>query len=284
MNYQSRLGEAALIRWGFIDDERIYNGSFWGLITNAFVHIEPIHLIFNLYWFWIFGKAFERTFGSIRLLLFILVAAAITSGLQLFEGSGIGLSGVGYALFGFGWVGRTRYPEFARVVTQRTISLFVIWGIACIFLTYAHVMNIGNVAHFTGLAFGAAICALTEKPRYRYASGIALVLMVCGSVGALFWNPRSLYWVAKEADKAVTRRDYDRAEELYLSTQNLGANPQWTWLSLGELYGAKGDKVSLQRAINELKRIDPENAEYLSGRFENLLKDQKPDVKKPKSE
>lgn len=236
------------------------------------MHIEPIHLLFNLYWFWILGRAFERTFGSVRLLLFILLSAGVSSGLQLFEGSGIGLSGVGYALFGFGWVGRTRYPEFARIVTQRTISLFVIWGVACIYLTYTGVMNIGNVAHFSGMAFGAALCALMEKPRYRVASTIGLVLLVCGAVGALFWNPRSVYWLSNQADKALARKDYDQAESIYLSALDQHANPEWVWLSLGDVYGLKGDRDGLLRAIREMKALDPESAQYLSTRYADVLK------------
>jgi GlpG protein len=81
VNAQQAMGDAALARWGYVSEERIYEGAHWGLLTNAVVHIQPLHLIFNLYWLWILGGAFERTFGPVRMLLFVICSAVVSSGL-----------------------------------------------------------------------------------------------------------------------------------------------------------------------------------------------------------
>lgn len=260
VNLQKHLGDAALIRWGLIPDEQIYHGAYWGLITNALVHQEPLHILFNLSWFWILGGAFERTFGPLRMALFILVTAFVSSGLQLFDGPGIGLSGVGYALFGFGWVGRRRFPEFAKTVNDRTVQMFVFWGLLCVFLTYSKVMRIGNVAHLTGALLGGALAGLIVQPRLRLALSAAIVLMTCGSVAVLFWNPRSLYWVADRADAARDRGDYATAISLYKRTLDLDANPAWTWESLARVYGESHMQPEFKFAVEQLRQYDPADA------------------------
>jgi GlpG protein len=172
-------------------------------------------------------------------------------------------------LFGFGWIAKVRYAEFARILSQRTIAMFVIWAVACVYFTYTHVMNIGNVAHISGLFFGAAVAGLMVKPAQRLWYSIGLVVLVCGSVGALFWNPRSLYWVAKAAQAAENRRDYARAAALYRSSLDLDANPDWSWYNLAEVYAKQRDWADFDEAVSQLKATDPEGAEFLLQRYKD---------------
>jgi membrane associated rhomboid family serine protease len=260
VNLQSALGTAALARWGYVPSEMIYRAAFWGLITDAFVHFEPLHLLFNLYWLWIIGGAFEQRFGPIRLLLFMLTAAFVSSGIQLYDGMGVGLSGIGYALFGFAWIGRKRFPEFARVITDRTVQMFIGWGILCVVATYAHVMNIGNVAHLTGLAFGAAMCGLMLKPNLRVWLGAAIGALAAASIAVLFWNPFSMDWSAEQAYRAEMRHDYVKANRLLDRSLALGADPQWVWESKAQNYGVLHDKANYREALARLTAIDPESA------------------------
>src|SRR5687768_9461977 len=99
---------ASLSRWGYLPDRAIWEGAPWALVTSVFVHLEIWHIGFNVYWLWILGSCLERNIGSLRWLLFFIAAAWVSSAAELlFTGnSGIGMSGVGYALFGFGWVAR----------------------------------------------------------------------------------------------------------------------------------------------------------------------------------
>lgn len=36
----------------------------WRYFTHAIVHLSVPHILFNLSWFWLFGGAIERRFGS----------------------------------------------------------------------------------------------------------------------------------------------------------------------------------------------------------------------------
>lgn len=48
----------------------------WRYFTHAIVHLSVPHILFNLSWFWLFGGAIERRFGSLHFLLLVLVSAA----------------------------------------------------------------------------------------------------------------------------------------------------------------------------------------------------------------
>src|SRR5262249_16425632 len=80
----------------------LWGGQTWGLCTSAFRHLHPLHLVFNLLWMWRFGKATEQWMGSLRFAgFFVATAVGPLAAEVLAGGTGAGLSGVLYALFGF---------------------------------------------------------------------------------------------------------------------------------------------------------------------------------------
>src|SRR5438105_15702725 len=99
----------------------------------------------NAYLLWLLGSRLERAIGSLPFLGFFLVAACVSSSFQLAvsDSTGIGASGVVYAIFGFMWPTRHRYPRFNEVLDARTIQIFVIWLVGCVVATYLKVWNVG---------------------------------------------------------------------------------------------------------------------------------------------
>ena len=77
--------------------------EIWRYFTHAIVHLSVPHILFNLSWFWLFGGAIERRFGSFHFLLLVLVSAAVSGAVQnYFTGPAFfGLSGVVYAVLGY---------------------------------------------------------------------------------------------------------------------------------------------------------------------------------------
>ena len=84
----------------------------WRYFTHAIVHLSVPHILFNLSWFWLFGGAIERRFGSFHFLLLVLVSAAVSGAVQnYFTGPAFfGLSGVVYAVLGLCVGGRQIAP------------------------------------------------------------------------------------------------------------------------------------------------------------------------------
>ena len=143
----------------------IRSGNYWGLITSVFTHVQLWHLFFNVYWLWILGGLLESTIGRLNWIGFFLIAAIISSGAQfaISDSTGIGASGVVYAMFGFIWIGRQRYPSFHLIATKHNIILFFGWLIFCIFATRMNILRVGNSAHVAGLLVGVGTAYLVLR-------------------------------------------------------------------------------------------------------------------------
>src|SRR5437868_4552242 len=105
----------------------IWSGNWSTLFTGVFVHATagngiPWHLIFNMLYFVLLGRILEATLTPVRWLLFFVVSAIVSSGVELAFSSqtAIGASGVVYAMFGLMWAGRYEHPIWAAVATPKT--------------------------------------------------------------------------------------------------------------------------------------------------------------------
>ena len=128
----SPLFETAMIR----------RGELWRLITSIFPHTNLLHLAFNIYWLWVFGTLVEQVYGHFRTAALIALFALGSSSFEFaFSLGGVGLSGVGYGLFGFLWVLSRHDERFRDAIDQKTIQLFVIWFFFCIATTVMHIFS-----------------------------------------------------------------------------------------------------------------------------------------------
>jgi GlpG protein len=268
INFQGDQSVAALRKWGLYSDADIFRGAYWALVTHAFVHVAPVHLLFNLFWLWAIGGAFEQRFGPLLWTAFVLCSAFMSSGIQLYSGSaGIGMSGVGYALFGFGWMTRSRIPEFARIVNDQTVLMFIGWGLLSIVTTYMGVMNIANLAHGAGFVFGAGLGMAYASKEGRIWPVAAVAGLCAVSLVPLFYNPKSPDWIANKASKAFRARNWAEAERWYRHGLESGAEPTWAWYNLALVYGQQGERQKLEDALSHLEKVDPEGAKELRELF-----------------
>jgi GlpG protein len=255
-------------RWGYLSPVKLLEGAYWGYITSAFVHQDPLHLVLNVYWMWILGSALERSIGPLRWLVFFVAAAWVSSGIQFLTGDqGIGMSGVGYALFGFGWRARERMPEFAKIVTQKTVQLFLVWLVFCIVTTYTGLYAVGNGAHIGGMLFGLAVAEAFVCRRR-----IALMLFNLAALGILatlplFWCPWSVTWVSIQANKALVKQDYPAAIGWYQRALKLGQEPAFVWESLAQIYGYQNRQAEYAEALEKLRQVAPQRAQDVETRY-----------------
>jgi rhomboid protease GluP len=249
-------------RWGAPPSTKIWHGAYWGLVTSAFVHFEIWHLAFNLYWLWVFGRVVEAAIGPLRWLAFFVGAAIVGSSAELAAAgeTGIGLSGVIYAVFGFLWVSRRRRPEFAAVVPLSTANLFLGWFVFCVLATRSGFFQVANAAHAGGLAFGLA-CGweFTVAPRAPLPKA-AVAVLLAGSLVPLFWCPWQFQWVAMKAYDAHLRGDYRAAVDWYRRAERFEQQPAWVLRNLAFVYTNLGDSVGYDQTMKRLRRIDPSAA------------------------
>ncbi len=159
-------GELVNLRTGDIVEffPQIWEGQVWRLVTPIFMHGGLIHLIFNGYMFYQFGRLVELRRGSLRFLLLILVIAVVSNlaeywladfkdwpnGMIQPNRNFLGMSGVICGLFGFAWMRGKHDPMSGMRLHPQTVFILMLWLIICLF----GFMRIANVAHFSGLAVG----------------------------------------------------------------------------------------------------------------------------------
>jgi membrane associated rhomboid family serine protease len=166
----SPLFETAMIR----------RGELWRLVTSIFPHGGILHLAFNIYWLWAFGTLVEEQFGHLKTAALILLFAVGPNALEFgFSAGGIGLSGVGYGLFGLLWILSQRDERFRDAIHRRTVEIFVAWFFFCIFTTATGLMPVANIAHGAGALLGILTGFAIARPdrRAAIAVGIATILL-----------------------------------------------------------------------------------------------------------
>lgn len=134
----------------------IWEGYYHALLTSVFVHYAFFHILFNMWWTKDFGKMMEPKLGKFKFIIFVLFAAFISSGTQLAtsDQTGIGFSGVVYAMFGYCLAARFAEPAYQQIVNKETIKWLLGWLILCIILSILDIWNVANAAHIGGVLFG----------------------------------------------------------------------------------------------------------------------------------
>jgi membrane associated rhomboid family serine protease len=237
----------------------------WRLVTSALPHVSLPHLFFNLYWVWVFGTFVERTFGQLKYLGIVVLLAAASSAAEwaLFQG-GVGLSGVGYGLFGMLWALRTK-PGFENVIDKRTVNMFIVWFFICVVATVTNLMNVGNVAHGAGAAVGylLGMCVAAEQPRRRsLEAALAAALVAIGlaaSVGRPWINMArpDASTLTKEAIAAMDAKDYPRAENLMRQAIKRRGDVAGLWVNLAIVLDQQGKRAEALEAYDQALRLDP---------------------------
>jgi membrane associated rhomboid family serine protease len=263
-----------------VENGEIRRGEVWRLLTSALPHGDPLHLLFNLYWMWVFGTLVEKVFGIWRTLAIFMLLAVVSGAAEfaLLRG-GIGLSGVGYGLFGMVWVLSKRDARFTGAVDSKTVQLFVGWFFFCIFLTYSG-YPIANIAHAVGCGTGALLgWTIATSPRLR-AVGIAsvMILLAATVVGATVGRPwlnlekyaggdtakYAGYDEAKFGFDALAANKNDQAARWYRDAVRMNPRDAGYWYNLGIAYQrlSMADKASAayQRACD----LDPSDPQYQS--------------------
>jgi GlpG protein len=138
----------------------VMSGEVWRVITPIFLHMNMLHILFNMWMLIDIGFALESRLGALRYIGLVAVTAALSNAAQYFVvGSPFfgGMSGVLYALFGYAWIRGRLDPTLGLSVPNGTVVALGIWLVLGFTGTIG---NVANLAHLGGLVSGAALGAL----------------------------------------------------------------------------------------------------------------------------
>lgn len=153
--------------------DAVAHGEVWRLVTPILLHLNIMHLLFNMMWLYHLGIAIESIEGSWRFALLVL-ATAVASNVSQFYYPNLedflttrpdlvkidprpwfgGMSGVVYGLFGYVWIRSRRDPLSRYFIDDQTVVLMIVWFFVCLF---GLIGPVANTAHGVGLLVGMAV-------------------------------------------------------------------------------------------------------------------------------
>ena len=182
-NTRSQLFAAWALSPGTVAD-----GEWWRLFTSGFLHIGPLHIVFNMFALWVIGRDMEALLGRGRFLaVYLLGMLGGAAAVMLLYGPDDYVAGASGAVFGLmgGLV-------VALVRLRRPLNQ--VFGLLAVNLALGFfVSGISWQAHLGGLLAGAAATAvLVYAPPARRTqvqagglAAIAVVLLVLVTAGAV---------------------------------------------------------------------------------------------------
>jgi membrane associated rhomboid family serine protease len=253
-----------------IESAMVRRGELWRLVTSIFPHLNALHLIFNLYWLWVFGTLVEEVYGHLKTAGLVLLLAVGPNALEYaFSTSGVGLSGVGYGLFGLLWILSRRDERFRDAIDARTVQLFVVWFFICIFLTLTGVMPVGNIAHGAGAVLGILTGYAITMPERRatIVAGVALILAFgfwASTVGRpkVYFSQYGAYDECKAGDDAMRVQHYDEALKWLQIASTYRSNPAVCLTDLGFTYERLGKGDQALAAYRKSAAMGDGNGQY----------------------
>jgi GlpG protein len=144
------------------DAGALWTWQLWRWFTPMFLHLNLLHLLFNLWWLKDLGSTLERHLGRwsfLGLVLMISAPANVAQFLLVHPLFG-GMSGVVYGLLGYIWI-RGRLDPFCGLhLDSATVTIMGIWFFLCLF---GVIPNVANTVHAVGLGMGLAFGALAAR-------------------------------------------------------------------------------------------------------------------------
>jgi membrane associated rhomboid family serine protease len=139
-------------------------GEWWRGLSAAFLHGGTMHILFNMYFLYIFGPRLERQVGSVAFSgIYLASAAGGSLATYLFgpeNALSVGASGALFGLFG-AWL----YAAYRQRGTAAGSAMFNQLG-AILLINLALPLFIPNIdwrAHLGGLVTGIAVALLWEQ-------------------------------------------------------------------------------------------------------------------------
>lgn len=130
------------------------------LFTAAFIHNGVVHLFYNMLFLYIFGRACEDVFGTVRSLLVYgasMIVGSLVFGFFFPDELAVGASGAVSGLVGAGLVAAPHRPIHPFIPFVPLIVLGVAFLIPNLVNLYTAAGTIANIAHIAGFSAGAVI-------------------------------------------------------------------------------------------------------------------------------
>lgn len=249
----------------------IYQGQYWGLFLNSFIHNRLDFLIINLCGLWVMGAFTERRIGFIRFFLLGLVASISTSLIQMtwINDPGIGLSGVNFFLFVYLFVRSIKNIEFQLKFPYFFLIILILIAFGSLYARFIEGWNIGVESIFAGIIIGSFFGLLARIPSPWFRVPLYLITTFVLLIPFVYapWASDWHIYKGMEAhlkhDRAKASFHYKRALEIEPENHNAVNNLQS--IRIDELSDKafnlhnRGEYEKARIYYEEIIQLDPSN-------------------------
>lgn len=179
-----------LALWPILPDAEVLSGNSlfmpWQLVSYAFLHGEPMHLIFNMLALVMFGAQLEHLWGSRRYLIYFgvcvlgaglcqlaLASASVSQGGQIYPTIGAS-GGVFGLLLGYGMLfPNQRVMLLFPPIPMKARTLVIVYGVLELLLGFTGLQpGVAHFAHLGGMLFGGLLLLYWRRsPKPPSSSG-----------------------------------------------------------------------------------------------------------------
>jgi len=154
------------------ENNAVLSGAYWQLFTSMFVHFGPLHLLFNMFALYYFGRLNETTFSPPKFLAIYFISGLLGSIMTLVLMAPDTLSGGASGAI-FGLVGS--YVAIARRAQHMGVALLY----AVILFVQSSIMPGVNIfAHLFGLIGGLVLGLIFSSGRESRSSSFSYTYQV----------------------------------------------------------------------------------------------------------
>jgi membrane associated rhomboid family serine protease len=193
--------EAHLYDLGALFPPAVATGQYWRLLSVMFLHANLVHIVFNAYALWLFGRVVEQMFGRAWFLLIFFVTGFVASVASYVFGPvqvlSVGASGAIFGIFGAFVAYNYRRRHLAMAAANLRTAVMLIVVNAALAVAW---QGIDWRAHLGGLVSGVAAGYVAEgfgTARQRaimrivgfgalIALGVALVVWRTGQIRSIY--------------------------------------------------------------------------------------------------
>jgi membrane associated rhomboid family serine protease len=190
-------GERTLFDLGAMQPLAIANGQYWRLFSAMFLHVGLLHIGFNAYALWLFGRAIEGWLGRPWLLVVFFVSGFLASAASYAFGPitalGVGASGAIFGIFGafIAYSYRRRNTALGAANLRTAMTLIVLNALLAIgYRAIDWRAHLGGL--LAGLALGYVADTMGSRPNARALQVLAVIALIGVGVGLVVWRTEAI--------------------------------------------------------------------------------------------
>ena len=186
-----------LIDLGGLFPPAVADGQYWRLLSSMFLHFGLIHIAFNAYALWLFGRLVEENLGRTRFLVIYFVSGFLAGAASYAFGPvnavGVGASGAIFGVFGafLAYNYRRRHLALAAANLRWAFTLILINALLA--FTFR---AIDWRAHLGGLAAGAIAGYLAEgvgpRSTRQAVQWVGFIALIAAGAALVVWRTSEL--------------------------------------------------------------------------------------------